>query len=200
VLQCSKRRRPGTPQPAQPDGAGGRLMRHAVRRSNLLPLAEAAGPDGTGGASSRETGPKPQRWLPQEAPLFTRGSSHFLVSRGDPPDVRSLDGPQKAQARRHQGGPALLLEAKQAFRPRRIGRSHGGLGSPVPGWPVRVSAAAAVQENNVGKAFFLARLLPILAPRVPLRAARSRGRAAIASRSPLWLQGAARRAALCRRG
>ena len=51
-------------------------MRHAVRRSNLLPLAEAAGPDGTGGASSRETGPKPQRWLPQEAPLFTRGSSH----------------------------------------------------------------------------------------------------------------------------
>ena len=28
-------------------------MRHAVRRSNLLPLAEAAGPDGTGGASSR---------------------------------------------------------------------------------------------------------------------------------------------------
>src|SRR5271166_6891956 len=129
-------------------------MRHAVRRSNLLPLAEAAGPDGTGGASSRETGPKPQRWLPQEAPLFTRGSSHFLVSRGDPPDVRSLDGPQKAQARRHQGGPALLLESKQAFRPRRIGRSHGGLGSPVPGWPVPASAAAAVQENNVDKAFF----------------------------------------------
>jgi hypothetical protein len=45
----------------------------------------------------------------------------------------------------------------------------------------------------------LARLLPILAPRVPVRAARSRGRAAIASRSPLWLQRAARRAALWRR-
>ena len=51
-------------------------MRHAVRRSNLLPLAEAAGPDGTGGASSRETGPKPQRWLPQEAPLFTTDITH----------------------------------------------------------------------------------------------------------------------------
>src|SRR5271166_2220413 len=78
VVQCSKRRRPGTPQPAQPDGAGGRRTRYAVRRSNLLPLSEAAGPDGAGGASSRETGPKPQRRLPQEAPLFTRGSSHFI--------------------------------------------------------------------------------------------------------------------------
>ena len=43
-----------------------------------------------------------------------------------------------------------------------------------------------------------ARLLPILASRVPLRAVRSRCRAAIASRSPLWLQRAARWAALCR--
>src|SRR5208282_1795357 len=69
----------------------------------------------------------------------------------------NLDGPQKAQARRQEGGPALLLESKQAFRPRRIGRSHGSLGFPVPGWPVRVSAAAVqdVQENNVDKAFFL---------------------------------------------
>ena len=44
-----------------------------------------------------------------------------------------------------------------------------------------------------------ARLLPILSPRVPVRTARSRGRAAIASSSPLWLQRAARRAALWRR-
>ena len=66
----------------------------------------------------------------------------------------NLDGPQKAQARRQEGDPALLLESKQAFRPRRIGRLHGGLGSPALGWTVRVSVAA-VQENNLDKAFFL---------------------------------------------
>ena len=48
--------------------------------------------------------------------------------------------------------------------------------------------------------FPLAGLLPILSPRFPLRAARSRGRVALASKSALWLQGAARRAASCRRG
>src|SRR5208337_1179916 len=47
----------------------------------------------------------------------------------------NLDGPQKAQARRQEGDPALLLESKQAFRPRRIGRSHGGLGPPALGCP-----------------------------------------------------------------
>ena len=139
----------------QPDGAGERLMRHAAR----LESAPARGSGRPGrdpvGRAVRESGPKPQTVDAPRSPQFARGVGHFLVSRGDPPDVRSLDGPQEVQARRHQGGPALLLESKQAFRPRRIGRSHGGLGSPVPGWPVRVSAAAAVQENNVDKAFFL---------------------------------------------
>src|SRR5208337_3014481 len=70
-----------------------------------------------------------------------------------------LDGSQKAQARRQEEGPALLLESKPACRSRLIGRWHGGLGSPAMGWPRHPAGQFEYRfrlslENNVGKAFF----------------------------------------------
>ena len=54
---------------------------HATRRE-ALESAPARGSGRPGrdrwGEQPGKTGPKPQRWLPQEAPLFTRGSSHAL--------------------------------------------------------------------------------------------------------------------------
>src|SRR5271157_1775434 len=86
-------------------------------------------------------------------------------------------------------------------------RRWGGVGRLSP---KRSSKACSFRFNPLGGGAgsgshqrlvsIFVRLLPILAPRFPLRAARSRGRVALASKSPLWLQGAARWAASCRRG